>query len=200
MSSRRRGPRPAGSDTREAILEAARRQFAETGYGGTTVRGVAAGAGVDPRLVLHYFGSKRDLFMQAIRLPVEPDAFIERVFDGGRGELAERVARGLISILDEPAAQRSALAVIRAAASEPEAAEIIRVVLTERVLTPLVRHIGADHAELRATFVATQFVGVAMARYVVALEPLASAPPEQLVRALTPVIEHYLPGDWVGEA
>lgn len=196
MSPRRRGPRPAGTDTRVAILQAAREQFAASGYGRTTMRGVAAAAGVDPRLVLHYFGSKRELFMASVRLPVDPDAFIRRIFDGDREQLPERVAWGLVSTLEDPKTRHAALAIIRAAASEPEAAAIIRAVLTERVLTPLVVRIDADHAELRATMVASQFVGMAMARYVVAVEPLASASPEQVVRALTPVIDHYLTGEW----
>ena len=194
---KRRGPRPAGTDTHEAILGAARQQFSEKGYRDTTLRSVGAAADVDPRLVLHYFGSKRELFMESIRLPVDPDEFIERIYTGDPDGLAERVAHGLITTLEDPATQRSALAIIRAAASEPEAAEVIRAVLTERVMKPLISHIGSDHAELRATMVATQFVGMAMARYVVAVEPLASASPEQVVRALTPVIDHYLNGDWI---
>ena len=196
--TKRRGPRPAGSDTREAILAAAREQFAQNGYGRTTMRGVASAAGVDARLVTHYFGSKQELFMQSVRLPIDPDAFIARAFDGPPEELAERVAWGLVGTLDDPDTRRTALAIVRAAASEPEAADVMRMVLAERVLTPLARSIRADHAELRATMIATQFVGLAMARYVVAIEPLASTAPEQVVRALTPVIEHYLTGDWTG--
>jgi AcrR family transcriptional regulator len=196
MRNRRRGPRPAGTDTREAILQAARERFAEAGYERTTLRGVASAADVDPRLVLHYFGSKRELFMATIRLPIDPQAFIARVFDGDPEGLPERVAKGLVSTLEDPATQQSALAIIRAAASEPEAAEVIRAVLTEQVLTPLVARLRVDHPELRATMVATQFVGLAMARYVVRVEPLASASPDRIVAAMTPVIGHYLGGDW----
>ncbi len=196
-TTKKRGPRPAGSDTREAILDAARDQFAENGYGRTTVRGVASAAGVDARLVTHYFGTKQELFMQSVRLPIDPDAFIARAFDGPPEQLAERVAWGLVSTLDDPVTRRTALAIIRAAASEPEAATVIRTVLTERVLTPLVQRVDADQPELRATLVATQFVGLAMARYVVGVEPLASTPAEHIVRAITPVIDHYLNGDWI---
>ena len=194
--ARKRGPKPAGSDTRMAILEAARDQFAANGYGRTTMRGVASSAGVDPRLVLHYFGSKRELFMHSVRLPLDPDEFIALAFDGAPDRLAERVAHGLMSALDDPETRRTALAIIRAAASEPEAAEVIRTVLAERVIAPLTKRIDADHPELRATMVATQFVGMAMARYVVRVEPLASTPADQVVRAITPVIDHYLNGDW----
>jgi AcrR family transcriptional regulator len=151
---------------------------------------------VDPRLVLHYYGSKRALFRESINMPLDPDEFIADVLEGDPDGLAERVARRLIGALHEPTTRKAALAIIRAAASEPEAAEIIRGILTERVLTPLISGIHADHPELRATMVATQFVGMAMARYVVAIEPLASASEEQVVRALTPVIDHYLNGDW----
>jgi AcrR family transcriptional regulator len=196
MSARRRGPRPAGSDTREVILETARRQFSDSGYGRTTLRGVAAEAGVDPRLVLHYFGSKRELFMASVRLPVEPGQFIPEVFGGAPEGLPERVAHALVRTLEEPETRQAALAIIRAAASEPEAAQVIRAVLAERVLLPLTAEIEADQPELRATMVASQFVGMAMARYVVGVEPLASATPEQVVRALTPVIEHFLYGAW----
>lgn len=196
MSTHRRGPRPAGSDTREAILEAARTQFSENGYGRATMRGIASGAGVDPRLVTHYFGSKRELFMASIRLPVDPESFFAEVFPGGAERRSERVAWALVGSLEDPETRRTAMAIMRAAATEPEAAEIIRAVLAERVLQPLVAHLDADHAELRATLVASQFVGLAMARYVVALEPLASAPPDQIVRALAPVIDHLLAGDW----
>jgi AcrR family transcriptional regulator len=196
MKTGRRGPRPAGSDTREAILEAAREQFAQNGYGRTTMRGVASAAGVDARLVTHYFGSKQELFMESVRLPIDPDVFIARAFDGPPEQLAERVAWGLVGALDDPDTRRTALAIIRAAASEPEAADVIRAVLSERVLTPLTKRLDTDHPELRATFIASQFVGLAMARYVVGIEPLASAPPEQVVRAITPVIDHFLNADW----
>ncbi len=199
MGTRRRGPRPAGSDTREVILETARRQFSDSGYGRTTLRGVAAEAGVDPRLVLHYFGSKRELFMASVRLPVEPGQFIPQVFGGAPERLPERVAHALVRTLEEPETRQAALAIIRAAASEPEAAEVIRAVLAERVLLPLTAEIEADQPELRATMVASQFVGMAMARYVVGVEPLASASPEQVVRALTPVIDHFLYGDWTAD-
>lgn len=198
-ATRKRGPRPAGSDTREAILDAARGRFSANGYGRTTMRGVASAAGVDARLVTHYFGSKQELFLQSVRLPIDPDTFIAHAFDGPLEQLATRVAQGLVGTLEEPSTRRAALAIIRAAASEPEAADVMREVLAERVLTPLASRIRSDHAELRATMIAAQFVGLAMARYVVAVEPLASTSPEQVVRALAPVIDHYLAGHWTSE-
>ena len=178
------------------ILEAAREQFGEVGYRRATLRSVGATAGVDPRLVLHYYGSKQQLFLQAVQLPVDPEALMRVIFDGDAEGMSERIAWALLGVLENPESRQPALAIVRAAVSEPEAAELIRLVLTERVLTPLTERIGGDHPELRASFIGGQFVGLAMARYVVGVEPLASASAGQVVRAIAPVIDHYLNGDW----
>jgi AcrR family transcriptional regulator len=200
MGTTTRGRRPTGSGTREAILVAARSQFGELGYERTTLRSVGAAAGVDPRLVLHYFGSKRRLFMQTVQLPVDPEALLARVFAPGEGGTpGRRAAEALLGVLEEPTTQQMAIALMRAAASEPEAAALIRVVLTERVLLPLTSRVGGDQPQLRASLMASQFVGLAMARHVVGIEPLASASVEQLVLALGPVYDHYLSGDWTME-
>jgi AcrR family transcriptional regulator len=197
MSTHRRGRRPAGSGAREAILEAARSQFGALGYEHTTLRSVASQADVDPRLVLHYFGSKHRLFMESVQLPVDPEALLERVFAPGEGSPGHRAAEALLGVLEEPSTRQMAIALLRAATSEPEAARLIRVVLTERVLLPLTSRVGGDQPQLRASLMASQFVGLAMARYVVAIEPLASASIEQLVRALGPVYDHYLSDAWL---
>jgi hypothetical protein len=115
--------------------------------------------------------------------------------DQGAGAL---VADALLGMLDDADTRQMAVALIRAAASEPEAAGLIREVLTERVLLPLADRVVSDQPRLRASLCASQFVGLAMARYVVGIEPLASTSREQLVRALAPVFEHYLFGDWTG--
>jgi AcrR family transcriptional regulator len=197
---RRRGPRPAGSDTREAILQAARAQFGELGYRRTTLRSVAAAVGVDPRLVLHYFGSKRELFMASVELPVDTRTLLGQAFTAGGGSLGERVARGLVALIEEPRTRHIAAGVIRAAASEPEAAALIRQVLTERALLPLTEHLDSDRPHLRASLVASQFVGLVMARYVVGIEPLASASVDEVVAAVGPVFDHYLVGELTGAA
>jgi AcrR family transcriptional regulator len=194
-----RGRRPAGSGTREAIIEVARRQFGELGFRRTTFRSIASEAGVDPRLVLHYFGSKRQLFLQSIELPLDPQLILERAFEGDPSQIATRVARLFVSALDEPRTRQAFTAIIRAAVSEPEAARLIRELLTDRVLVPFARRVGGDAPELRAGLIATQVVGIAMARHIVGIEPLARASAEQLERALAPVIDHFLHGDWPGE-
>ncbi len=199
MSTGKRGPRPAGTDTREAIVHAARKQFSEKGYQGTTLRGVGAAAGVDPRLVLHYFGNKQQLFMQSLELPLAPAAVIERLAAPGPGTIGERAAELIVSVLEDKTSRRVMISLIRAAASEPEAAELIREMLTTSFLLPLAEQVGGANPRLRAALAASQIVGLGMARHVVGLQPLAAASHEQLVRAVAPVFDHYLGGDYIIE-
>jgi AcrR family transcriptional regulator len=195
----RRGRRPAGSGTREAIIEAARQQFGELGYRRTTLRGVARLAGVDPRLVLHYFGSKKQLFLESVELPIDPATVFERLFEPGPESVGERAAEIIVAVLEDPTTQRVMVGLIRAAASEPEAAQLVREILTERMLTPLAERVGRDRPELRASLMASQVVGLAMGRHVVELDALATVSREQLVRAVAPVFDHYLTGAWVDD-
>lgn len=192
-----RGRRPAGSGTREAIVREARGQFAERGYSGTTLRSVATGAGVDPRLVLHYFGSKQGLFTHSVELPLPPEVILERVFAGGHEGVAERAAGLFVAILEDPVPRNALTALLRAAVTEPEAADAIREAISLRLLMPLAERVGGANPGLRASLMASQLVGLAMARHVVAIGPLAAASRAELVRALTPVLDHYLRGDWV---
>ena len=197
MVKRGRGRPPGESVTREAIIREARRQFSELGYRATSLRSIGQAAGVDARLVLHYFGSKRDLFMESVELPIEPEQAIAIVFADGDERVPENAARLLVSILEQPDSRRPLVALLRAAVTEPEAADLIRDLLTSRLLLPIATRLGGARPELRASFVASQLVGLTVVRYVVGIRPLAEASPEELVRALVPVFEHYLHGDWV---
>lgn len=194
--ARTRGRRPGGLDTRSAIVVEARRQFGEAGYAPTTLRGIAAGAGVDPRLVLHYFGSKRGLFLEAVELPVDASVVVSRALRGDSGTVGERVADLVLSVLDDPASRQVLMGILRSAVTDPEAAELVRDLLSERLLLPIAREVAADHPELRAALVASQFVGLALARHVVGLGPLASASREALIAGLAPALTHYLEGPW----
>ena len=197
-TARRGRGRPRGeTGTREAIVVEARHQFSELGFRRATLRGIARGAGVDPRLLLHYFDSKQQLFSESVELPMEPDDVIAIVFGGGPDEVPARAARLMVSILDDADARRPFLAILRAAVTEPEAAELIRGVITTRILLPMAEHLGGTRPELRASLVATQIVGLLLVRHVVAIEPLAKASREELISALEPVFEHYLRGDWI---
>jgi AcrR family transcriptional regulator len=191
----RTGRRPGDSGAREAILDAARRSFGTAGYGGTTIRGVAREAGVDPALVHHYFGSKADLFAAALELPVDPTVFVPQLLAGGLDGLGERLVRFFFSVWDGLPGQGPMLALLRSAVTDEQAAASLRAFLTEVVLGPLARAAGGGGADLRASLCATQMVGLAFGRYVLKLDPLASAGPDVLGPAIGPTLDRYLRGD-----
>lgn len=192
MALKRRGRRPGPSGTREAITQAARRQFSELGYDRATIRSVAAEAGVDPALVVHYFGSKQRLLLAAIELPFEASELVERLESGPREQVGERVARFALGVLEQPDARARWTGMIRAAASDPDAAHLLRDVLTRRIFEPLAEALGSEDAQLRANLASSQMVGLVMARYIIAIEPLASADTETVTSAIAPTLQRYL--------
>jgi AcrR family transcriptional regulator len=195
LSRRKRtGRRPGKSGTRDAILRAARSQFGELGYDRTTIRSIAAEAGVDPALVLHFFDSKQRLFLEVVELPFDPAAVLPALLAGDRRKVGERLARLFLAALDDQDARNRWTSMIRAAASEPAAAEVLREILTRRVFAPLAETLGVEDAHLRATLVGSQLVGVVMARHIVRVEPIASLPTDELVQAIAPTLQRYLTG------
>jgi AcrR family transcriptional regulator len=194
----RTGRRPGSGDTRAQVLLAARTSFGELGFDGTTIRHVAARAGVDPALVHHYFGSKQQLFVAAMELPLDLPAMVPRLLEGPRDQLGERFVRYVLELWETPAFRPLLLGVVRSATTDPIAAAMLRQLLAEGPFLVLARAIDQPDATLRATLAGSQLIGLALARYVVAVEPLASAPPEVLVRALAPTVQRYLAGDLTG--
>ena len=191
----RTGRRPGASGTREAILAAARRAFAEQGYQRATIRGVARLAGVDPALVHHYFGTKQELFVAAVRLPVNPVEQLTAVLAAEPDEVGRRLVETFLSIWDHAAGQSPLLALIRSAVSDRDAAAMLREFITEEVLGPIAGRLGSPDARLRATLVGSQLIGLAVARYIIRVEPLASAPSAQVAAVVGPTVQRYLTGD-----
>jgi len=191
----RTGRRPGASDTRGRILAAARAGFGDAGYDGATIRGIAADAGVDPALVHHYFGSKQRLFVTAMELPVDLDAVVPGLLAGPPDQLGYRIVRFVLELWGAPRTRPLMLGVVRSASSDPVAAELLRRVLAEGPFAAIARATDRPAADLRATLVGSQLVGLAMARYIVCAEPLASAPDEVLAQAVGPTIQRYLEGD-----
>jgi AcrR family transcriptional regulator len=186
------GRRPGDSGTREAIQAAARRQFAELGFDRTSMRSVAIEAGVDPGLVKHYFASKSQLFVAVVELPVDPSLILPVLLEGDRAAIGERLARFLVGVFETEAGRRRITGIVRSAVSEPEAARMVKEMITTRLFTPIAEHLDADQPELRAAFVGSQTIGLVMARYIVGIEPLASASPDQVIAAIAPVYQRYL--------
>jgi len=198
---RRTGRRPGDSGAREAILREARQSFGSAGFSGTTIRGVARAAGVDPALVHHYFGTKDELFAASLELPFDPSVVVPALLAEGLDGLGERVVRTFLGAWDATPGQGPLLALLRSAVSDERAAQSLREFVTRVVLVPLARAAGPDGAELRASLAASQVVGLAVARYVVRLEPLASASADELAPLIGPTLDRYLgagPGDSSG--
>ena len=188
-----RGRRPGSPDTRAAILEAARARFAEGGFRATTIRAVAADAGVDAALVHHYFGTKDDLFLAAMELPVDPRQLLAPVLAGGVEGAAERFLGVFLSVWDDPELQPALLAVARGI-MEPGGARMLSEGFLPVVVRPVAEAVGVDRPEDRMPLVASQMIGLILVRYVLRVEPLASMPAERVVATYAPTIQRYLSG------
>jgi AcrR family transcriptional regulator len=193
--ARRRGRRPAGEDRRADILVAARQEFATRGFDGTTLRGVARAAGVDARLVHHYFEGKDALFTAAFELPVRrPADVLEPLLAPGPDGVGERLVRMFVRVWDDPGSRQRVLALLGASLTSEAAARMLREFLTREIFGVLAARLGGSEPELRATLVASQMMGLVVARYVVRVEPLASASEDALVAVLAPTVQRYLTG------
>jgi AcrR family transcriptional regulator len=190
---RRSGRRPGNQDTRSGILEAARRTFAEKGYDKASIRGIAGDAGVDPALVHHYFGTKEKLFLATMNAPIDPGELIPQALEGPREQAGERLIRMALHVWDSPAGS-AALAVFRSALSNEWTARLLREFVVTQILRRAVGELIVDPAEapLRSSLVATQISGLLATRYVLKIEPLASADPETLVAAIGPNVQRFL--------
>ena len=187
----RTGRRPGTGGTKERILAAARSDFARAGFEGATIRGIAAHAKVDPALVLHYFESKDGAFRAAVQFPVDPAEFIPKLLAPGLDGLGERLVRFFVETWDSPAGS-PLLGLIRSVVGNEDAAALLREFVTREVLGRIARALELDQPQLRAALVASQLVGLAMIRYVVKVEPLASASTDELVAWLGPTLQRYL--------
>jgi AcrR family transcriptional regulator len=191
----RGGRRPGESGTREAILAAARNGFAELGYDRATIRGVAATAGVDPALVIHYFGSKEALFGAALELPVRPAEILARGAAAGPDQLGATIVRTFLEAWEPPETRVRLMAMLRSAMTNDAAMAMIRDLLVREVFGPITQALGVPDAQLRATLVGSQFVGLAIMRFIARLEPLASTSVDELVAAVGPTVQRYLTGE-----
>lgn len=196
MPRRRPAGRRAGKpDTRAEILRAARAAFAESGYAATSVRRIAADAGVDPALVHHYFGTKEQVMLAALEVPLNPREIVAALADGPLERLGERLVAAALAAWESPAGP-SLVAALRMALSETNFTGLLREFLLSGVVGPLVRQAGAPKHEvgIRAGLVASQMAGLLVGRYVLALDPLTQAPRSVIVANVGATLQRYLTG------
>lgn len=187
----RRGRRPGAPDTRAAILAAARELFAAHGFAGTSMRAVASAAGVDAALVHHYFGTKDDLFLAALELRVDPRVALLPVIEGGVDGAGDRLMRLFVSVWEVEETRLPLLALVRGVL-DPGGQQLVRDGFFRMVLGPVGTALELDQPERRMQLVASQLIGLVVLRYVLAVEPLASAPPDELVATYAPTLQRYL--------
>ncbi len=192
---RRGGRRPGESSTRESILDGALASFAEHGYDRATIRDIASRAAVDPALVIHYFGSKEALFVEALKLPLRPGEVFARGMAAGPGQLGATVVRTFLESWEPPEMRVRLMAMLRSALTNEAAMGMIRDLLTREVFAPITEALGLPDARLRATLVGSQFIGLSVMRYLGHIEPLASASVDDIVAAVGPTVQRYLTGD-----
>ena len=186
----RTGRRPGPGGTRDKILAAARAQFGKLGYERATIRGIARAARVDPKLVLHYFGSKDGVFKAAMEFPFDPAEAIPQLLAPGVDGLGERLVRFFIDVWDSPAGAR-AHALVRSIVASDEAASLLRDFVRREVLARVAESLAVPDPQLRAGLAASQLVGVAILRYIVKVEPIVSATPDELAAWLGPTLQRY---------
>ncbi len=232
-AGRAAGRRAGDSGTRETILAAARRRFAAHGYDAATIRSIAAEAAVDPALVHHFFGSKEQLFVAAMRLPFAPGEMITAALAPGSRppgvSAGEQLIRTALRAWDDPVVRSTFLGLLRSALTSEQAARMLREFVSETILGPVAQAARADgaaaarkgadtasgavaggdavagsgagvaggntDAEYRAGMVASQVLGLAVARFVLALGPVASASPDDLAATIGPTLQRYLTGE-----
>ena len=181
-------------DVRRVVLDAARGLYARQGYLNTTIKGVAAAAGVAPDLVRRYYASREDLFAAAMRLPVDPAAAVTALLAPGIDGLAERLVRVTLRMLDEPETRDQIAAMVRDGAGAAKVTAPLREFLESVIIDRVAAALGVGDARTRVTLAISYIVGVAGSRYVLRMEPLASASEDEVVRLVAPAVQTALMG------
>jgi len=182
----------ATDEVRDAVLDAARAAFHTSGYAKTTVRGVAAMAGVAPSVVSKYYDNKEAMFAAAMRLPFDPSRAVPELIAPGLDGMGERLVRATFEIFEDEETREDLMALFQAGSSAGRAAASMREFLEESVVDRLAGVVGIPDARMRASLISSQLIGLGIVRYIVRLEPLASAPEEQIVRIYSPIIQDLL--------
>lgn len=188
----RTGRRPGGTQTKAAIRAAARRQFGERGYSDTTIRSVADEAGVDPALVMQFFGSKDRLFAASVQWPFDPAAEVPNVVGDDPSAVGRRLVALFVRTWDADSGRNPIVTLLRAATLREPAERQLREFLERELLIPIVSALECDQRALRANLVATHLLGLGVARYILRFEPLASMAPAQVVDLMSPAVQRAL--------
>ncbi|MTE13327.1 TetR/AcrR family transcriptional regulator [Nocardia aurantiaca] len=181
------GPRRSDA-TRAAILEAARRRFAEDGYRKATIRAIAADAGIDPSMVMRYYGNKDGLFDAALDVDLElPD-----LGAAAADSLGTLLAARFLELWEQPPTSEILLTLMRSALTDEAVVERTQRIFAQQLMPAVLRFGDPVDAPHRAGLIATQILGLALCRYVLRLPPVVALTHEQIVADIGPTIQRYL--------
>ena len=170
--------------TEAAILEAARELFAEVGFEKTTIRSVAAKAGIDPALVMQYYGNKEGLFAASARWHVDN----KRITTAALGDIPLTALEDLLAAFEEPATRDATIALFRNCLTHDSALAIVRDDVLCENQAAIAKTIGGDDADLRAGLLAATLMGLTLARYLLEIPAVKAATREDLERVLLPML------------
>lgn len=179
-------------DSRDRVLDAARAAFNARGYVRTSVKGVAAAAGVAPEVVNRYWNSKESLFAAAMRLPFDPASAVPELLAPGLNGMGERLTRAALDLLSDDEARQDLIEMFQAGASASKAARGMQDYIERTFVDRLVSMLGVPDARLRVNLITSYLLGVASTRYILKIEPLASMSEDEVVKLVAPTVQNWL--------
>jgi AcrR family transcriptional regulator len=189
------GPRDERGVLSGRILGVARQEFSTRGFAGTSVRAVARGAGVDPALVYHYYGSKDGLLRACIEPPPTMLERIAAAWGAPREQLGAALVRVTLANWTDPDSSSFLRTLLLTAAHHDQTRERLREVVSRQLMGPAHIGVGEEDSRARASLIASQLLGLGLTRYVWRVEPLAGMEDEDVVAAVAPAIQRYVDGD-----
>jgi len=187
-------------DASTAVLQAARVAFASRGYALTTIKSVAAAAGVAPAVVRSLYANKDRLFTAAMRLPFDPADAVPELLAPGLTGMGDRLVRLTLTLVSDEAVRRDLVRLLRSDAAagatvDGSTVDQLRAVsefLSATVIDRVVTAVGVPDARLRVSVISSYLMGIITSRYVMKLEPLASATDEEIVAMVGPAVQALL--------
>jgi AcrR family transcriptional regulator len=189
------GPRDEKGVLSARILAAARESFAEHGLAGTTVRGIARSADVDPALVYHYYGSKNGLLDACTTPPAEFLEGVASIWAAPRPELGVRLVTNLVQVWSDERLSPIIRSILLIAEHDPGTKEKLRLVIESSLMGPGLQELDQSERAIRAGLVSTQLMGLAFIRYVWKVDPIASMSDDEIVAAVAPNLQHFIDDD-----
>lgn len=191
ISNKKLGRRPGNSDARKDILIAAQNLFALYGYDRTSMRKVAAAAAVDPALVVHYFKTKQQLFIESMLPLFELPKQLPNMLQGDRETIGLRLAQLFVGMTSEPSVRTLMLGMFKSVSSEEAAAKMLHTFVQGAIIEQVEPFLPGQQKKLRANLLGSQLVGLFITRYIIKLEPIASASDDVLIGELADRLQSF---------